>query len=791
MARSNPIDLAACDSAADVLTALQQVETLNALMAQAAVSRDHGFGQTMTYSRKVFVPVTELCRDVCHYCTYAKTPSRLNTPYLSIDTALDIARQGAAVGCKEALLTLGERPEMRYRVARDALLALDTSTTLTYVREVADAIFRETGLLPHINAGTMSRAELAMLREVSASMGLMLESGSRRLCGKGMPHYGSPDKDPQRRIATLRDAGELQIPMTTGLLIGIGETREERVADLIALRDLHRQYGHLQELIIQNFRAKPETKMAGFAEPDIDELCWTVAVARLVMGPHMSIQVPPNLNPDHLQRLVNAGINDWGGVSPVTPDHVNPEAPWPHLDQLAQDTWRAGKWLDERLTLYPEYATQLEEWVDPQLHAGVLRLADGEGFAKDDWRTGSHEPPPPAVLQLVTQAPRRASPRNLETILERAQAGLRLTDLECARLFRARGEEFARVCQAADSVRRDRCGDRVSYVINRNINYTNICAFKCQFCAFSKGKTHDDLRGKPYNMGLDAIAEAVEEARGEGATEVCMQGGIHPSYTGDTYLDIVRTVKSVDPNMHVHAFSPLEVTHGAQTLGISVPEFLARLQQAGLDTLPGTAAEILDDAVRDVLCPDKLNRNAWLDVIESAHRIGLRTTATVMFGHVDDYGSWASHLLAIRDLQERTGGFTEFVPLPFVAAEAPIYRRGRSRSGPSFRESVLMHAVARLVFNSAIENIQASWVKMGRYGLEACLSAGVNDMGGTLMRESITRAAGAQTGQCLSAETLCEIGVQAGRIPWQRDTLYRPVIESTHAIYEEPIYAAV
>jgi len=748
---------------------------LPALLAAANEIRDAGFGNTVTFSKKVFIPLTHLCRDVCHYCTFAKAPKRIGQPYMTVDEVLEVARQGSRMGCKEALFTLGERPELRYKTARDALAKLGYASTLEYLRACAEAVFRETGLLPHLNPGTMSAGEIAMLREVSASMGIMLESGAERLCGKGMPHHGSPDKVPAVRLETLRQAGLAKVPFTTGILIGIGETRLERVESLLAIRNLHDAHGHIQEIIVQNFRAKPDTKMAHAPEPDLDEMLWTLAVTRILFGADMSVQAPPNLSPGVLPQLVAAGINDWGGVSPLTPDFVNPEAPWPHLDELARATADAGKFLTERLTLYPRYALDGTRWLAEAFRTPVLQAVDAGGLPRiDEWSPGEAVPPSRVDLALITRPATRISP-DIERLCARAADGEALAEDEIVRLFQARGEDFAHVCQVADAVRRAVAGDEVSYVVNRNINYTNVCYFKCQFCAFSKGKLSENLRGKPYDLEIDEIQRRVHEAWARGATEVCMQGGIHPQYTGQTYLDILAAVKQAEPAMHVHAFSPLEVWQGAATLGQPLRAFLEQLRDAGLGTLPGTAAEVLDDEVRQILCPDKINTAQWFEVMETAHQVGFRTTATIMYGHVDRYEHWARHLLRIRALQSRTGGFTEFVPLPFVHMEAPLYLKGRARRGPTFREAVLMHAVARLALNPVIRNIQASWVKMGHEGVVACLQAGVNDLGGTLMNESITRAAGAEHGQETGPREMIEMIVAAGRTPRQRTTVYGEV----------------
>jgi FO synthase len=747
--------------------------TLDALMAEAAALRDTGHGRLMSYSRKVFIPLTQLCRDVCHYCTFAQRPRAGRPAYLSAEQVLAVAHAGAAAGCTEALFTLGDKPELRYAAARDALAALGHATTVEYLYAMCDLVLRETGLLPHVNPGILMRDEIARLRTVSASQGIMLESTSDRLCEQGGVHYGSPDKRPTVRLAMLRQAGELAVPFTTGILIGIGETREERIDSLLAIRDMHRGYGHIQEVIVQNFRAKQGTKRAQAPEPDLDDLLWSVAAARLILGAEMNVQAPPNLSPGVYERVVAAGINDWGGVSPVTPDHVNPEAPWPALEKLARRTASVGKVLVQRLPVYPSYALAPERWLDPAVATRVRRMIDADGLARDDdWSPGLTTAPPARVALLKTVDP------SVSEAIAQARDGTRLDEPAIVRLFGARDADYDAVTRAADDLRRAVSGDTVRYVVNRNINYTNICYYRCKFCAFSKGKTHEALRGAPYDLALEEIVRRSEEAWARGATEVCLQGGIHPDYTGETYLGICRAIKAAVPEMHIHAFSPLEVTQGAATLGLSLSEFLARLKEAGLSTLPGTAAEILDDEVRAIICPDKVNTAQWLDVARASHTLGLRTTSTIMYGHVERPASWARHLLALRDLQAQTGGFTEFVPLPFVHMEAPMYLRGMARRGPSFREAVLMHAVARLALNPLIPNIQTSWVKMGPEGAARCLQAGANDLGGTLMNESISRAAGTEHGQEFPPVAMEQLIRSIGRVPEQRDTLYRAVPES-------------
>lgn len=732
------------------------------------------FHNRVSYSRKVFLPLTHLCRDVCHYCTFAKTPKFIEQAYMSKDEVLASAKVAQNQGCKEALLTLGEKPELRYSVAADALAEMGFASTLEYVADMAQTIFEETGLLPHINAGCMNDEEIIMLKKCSASMGLMLESVSKRLCTKGMPHYGSPDKDPALRLATIERAGKHQVPFTTGILIGIGETRQERIESLLAIRDLHEKYGHIQEIIIQNFKAKPDTKMAQAPEPDLNDLLWTIAVARIIFGPTMSIQVPPNLSPGVLPALISAGINDWGGVSPVTPDFVNPEAPWPHLTELAQQSKVCGKVLLQRLTIYPEYIAQREQYLAQQFYAPILSLIDTQGFVKEGtWLSGVSN----AVDDEIAVALESFNEQNVSSdilqILLKAEKTELLSEADICRLFTARGDDFAKIMQAADQLRKQQSGDGVSFAINRNINYTNICYFKCKFCAFSKGKLSENLRGKPYDLSEQEVKRRVIEAAEHGATEVCMQGGINPNYTGQTYIDLCHMVKSADSNMHVHAFSPLEIWHGAATLGLSLEEYLTQLKHAGLGTLPGTAAEILSDDVRAQLCGDKINTAQWLEVMRVAHKVGLRSTATIMFGHIESYGHWAKHLLAVRDLQRETGGFTEFVPLPFVASEAPIYLKGQSRQGPSLREALLMHAVARLTLGAWFINIQASWVKLGDEVIKLALQGGANDLGGTLINESITRAAGAEHGQHRTAQDFKRLANSIDRPIMLRNTLYQ------------------
>lgn len=757
----------------------EQVRVLAAHAAQQALSDCavtltlQGHGRLVGHSRKVFIPVTRLCRNVCGYCTFATSPKAIPAPFLRPDDVLEIARAGAAAGCREALFTLGEKPELRYRPAREALEALGYASTVEYVAALAKRVFLETGLLPHINAGNLDTTELRLLRPYAASMGLMLETTAERLGLRGQPHWNCPDKQPDARLATLEAAGAAGIAMTSGLLIGIGETPMERVDALLALRALHERHGHIQEIIVQNFRAKPRTPMATAPEPTLEEHAWTIAMARLVFGPQMSIQAPPNLRAGELKTLIGAGVNDWGGISPVTIDHVNPEAAWPELERLDTETRRYNRVLVERLALAPAFARRAAQWTEGEIRQAVLRSTDAQGWVREDgWLAGTRMPPTPAICRLVTGARPARAGAELATILDRAAAGEALDEASIARLFVARDADFAAIVQAADAMRARLAGDTVTYVRNCNINYTNICKHRCGFCAFAKSHAASALRGPAYTLDADEVVTRAREAWARGAREVCMQGGIHPHYDGHTYLELTRAVKSAIPQMHIHAFSPLEILHGARTLRLPLGVYLGRLREAGLGSLPGTAAEILDDEVRATICPDKLDTAEWLDVMRAAHRSGIRTTATIMFGHVDTPEHWARHLLRLRTLQAETGGFTEFVPLPFVHMESPLWHKGKARSGPSLREAVLMHAVARLVFGKLLPNIQTSWVKMGSEGATLCLQAGANDLGGTLMYESITRAAGGANGQLMNDEDLRTIATAAGRPLQRRTTVY-------------------
>ncbi|HEY1479523.1 MAG TPA: 5-amino-6-(D-ribitylamino)uracil--L-tyrosine 4-hydroxyphenyl transferase CofH [Gaiellales bacterium] len=746
---------------------------LDELLAAARRVRHEHHGIRVTYSPKVFIPLTMLCRDVCHYCTFARPPKRGERVYLTVDEAIAIAREGAEAGCREALFTLGDKPELRYRAAREELAALGFETTAAYLAHVAGEVLRETGLLPHANPGVLDDDELLALREVCPSQGIMLETTSDRLSQRGGPHFGSPDKLPSVRIDAIGRAGRLQIPYTSGILIGIGETRRERVEALLALRDLHLEHGHVQEVIVQNFRAKADTKMANAPEPTLDDHLWTIAVARLVLPPEVSLQAPPNLADDEFAALLSAGIDDFGGVSPVTPDHVNPEAPWPDVARLEDACAASGLTLLPRLAVYPRFLADPERWLSDTARGPSLAASDGLGLARrEHWSTGTHPEPPPAWRGGRRPQPVGSISPAFARALERSEARTLLDEDDATALLSARGPEVELLASAADRRRLERAGDRVTYVVCRNVNYTNVCYFRCGFCAFSKGKLAANLRGPAYLLSVDEVARRAVEAWERGGTEVCLQGGIHPGFTGRWYLDLLRAVKEAVPSIHVHAFSPLEVWQGAATAEWKLADYLTRLKDAGLGSLPGTAAEILDDDVRRILCPDKVSTSQWLEVMRTAHGVGLRSTATMMFGHIENPRNQAKHLLAVRDLQRETGGFTEFVPLPFVADEAPIALRGRARSGPTFEEVVVVHAAARLLLDPWIPHIQASWVKLGPEGARALLAAGVDDLGGTLMNESITRAAGAVHGQECPPEVMEAAIIAAGREPSQRTTLY-------------------
>jgi FO synthase len=760
------------------------------VIAAAGELRDAHTGPVVTFSKKVFIPLTQLCRDSCGYCTFAHPPLPGQRAYMTLEEVLEVARAGEAAGCAEALFTLGDKPERKWPEARAELDAMGFSTTIEYLVEACRVVLERTSLLPHVNPGVLTLEESMALREVSVSQGTMLETLSERLLKRGMAHFGAPDKKPAVRLATLEAAGRAEVPFTTGILVGIGETLDERVDALLAIRSSHERHGHIQEVIVQNFRRKPDILMSEHPEPDVDDMLYAIALTRLVMGPDVGVQAPPNLTPSAYGRYLQAGLSDWGGVSPVTPDHVNPEAPWPHLEALRAATEERGFALHERLAAYPAYCgspAALERWIASPLRARVLDAIDGEGLRRPDeaWFSGVDVAPPEDAELAVERAlaggwrvEGRVVRRSLWEALERAGDGAELAEDELALLFTARGREAERLFDVADTLRRATVGDEVTYVVNRNINYTNLCYFRCGFCAFSKGPRSLNLRGEPYLLSPEEVAERAREAWIKGATEVCMQGGIHHSFTGANYVEYLRAVKDAVPEMHVHAFTALEVAQGAAASGESVEGFLARLKAAGLATLPGTAAEILDDEIRAIICPDKIDTEGWCDVHRMAHRLGLRSNATIMFGTVEGPQHWARHLALVRELhkdiaRETEGdGLFEFVPLPFVHMASPIYLKGKSRRGPTFEEALKMHAVARIGLHGHIANIQVSWVKMGLDGAKLALQVGANDLGGTLMNENISRAAGASHGQELEAADMDRLITSIGRVPRRRTTLY-------------------
>ena len=755
------------------------------LMSEARRVRDRRFGQRTTFSPKVFIPLTMLCQDRCGYCTFAKPPARLSAPYLSPEEVLAIARAGAAAGCHEALFTLGERPELRYPAAAAWLFEHGFASTVEYLVECCRLVTAETGLLAHSNAGALFEDELAALRKVAVSQGMMLESLAPHLAC----HRASPDKSPERRLATLEAAGRLEIAFTTGILVGIGETRADRLVALRAIASSHARHGHVQEVIVQNFLPKAGTAMHEAAACPPEEHLWSIAAARLLLPPEIHLQAPPNLT-DDLSSLLGAGIDDWGGVSPVTADHVNPERAWPALARLRELTEQHGHVLAPRLAVHPEWVGT--SFVADELRHPVMDRADSENLGRDcDWCSGGDVAPPPLLPESwlgrarrpdassVLHGPGRsaaAAAGAVREVLDGVMAGQEVGEDEIVTLFGSRGTQVLAVAEVADELRRAAVGDVVTFVANRNINYTNICTFKCRFCAFSKGPLSLNLRGSPYLLGLDEITSRVLEAEAGGATEVCLQGGIHPDFDGDYYLEVLKAVRAASDRIHIHAFTALEVSEGARRLGEPLEAYLVRLRDAGLRTLPGTAAEILDDEIRAVLCPDKIDTERWLEVHRVAHRVGLRSNVTIMFGAVEQPRNWARHLVRTRDLQRETGGFTEFVPLPFVHMASPIYLQKRARRGPTFREALLMHAVGRIAYHGWIDNIQASWVKIGLEGAKQLLVSGCNDMGGTLVDENISRAAGATHGQRMEEADFRDLADSLGRPLEQRTTLYGRVV---------------
>jgi len=757
---------------------------LQELLSCARSIRDLRYKSRVTFSPKVFIPLTMLCQDRCGYCTFAKPPARISEAYLSPEQVLAIARAGEQAGCHEALFTLGERPELRYPAAAAWLAEHGFSSTVEYLAHCCRLVTEEGGLLAHANAGALFDSELAKLRNVAVSQGMMLESLSPLLAC----HRASPDKTPERRLATLEAAGRLQIAFTTGILVGIGESRADRLVALRAIASSHGRHGHVQEVIVQNFLPKAGTAMHAAPGCPAEEHLWSIAVARIVLPHEIHLQAPPNLTED-FSSLLDAGIDDWGGVSPLTLDHVNPERAWPGLDRLRLLTEQHNRVLAPRLAVHPEWADA--RFVADELAHAVRDHSDAEGLARDaNWCSGAEETPPRLIVVdkplrirgsavIGSKASRHALSKPggaVGAVLEGVMAGDEVGEEEIVTLFSARGREVVAVAEVADELRQKAVGDAVTFVVNRNINYTNVCTFKCRFCAFSKGPLSLNLRGSPYLLELDEITRRVVEAEQAGATEVCLQGGIHPDFDGEYYLEVLRAVRAGSERIHIHAFTALEVHEGARRLGESLGSYLVRLRDAGLRTLPGTAAEILDDEIRAVLCPDKVNTEQWLEVHRVAHSIGLRSNVTIMFGAVEQPRHWARHLICTRSLQKETGGFTEFVPLPFVHMASPIYLQRKARRGPTFREALLMHAVGRIAYHGWIDNIQASWVKIGRDGARQLLASGCNDLGGTLMDENISRAAGAKHGQMMSEADFAELACSAGRHLEQRTTLYGRVL---------------
>ncbi|GAB3665404.1 bifunctional FO biosynthesis protein CofGH [Actinocorallia lasiicapitis] len=783
---------------------------LEELLGYASRTRDSGLEAAgrpgvITYSRKVFIPLTRLCRDRCHYCTFATVPHKLPAPFLSPDEVLDIARQGAALGCKEALFTLGDRPEDRWDAAKEWLDAHGYDDTLSYVRAMAVRVLEETGLLPHLNPGVLSWRDFQRLKPVAPSMGMMLETTATRLWSeKGGPHYGSPDKEPAVRLRVLEDAGRCNVPFTTGILIGIGETIEERAESLFAIRRTLREYGAIQEVIIQNFRAKPDTAMMATPDAELSELAATIAVARILLGPKARIQAPPNLVDSEYALMIRAGIDDWGGVSPLTPDHVNPERPWPQIDELAERTAAAGFTLRERLTIYPEYVKKGEPWLDPRLLAHVHALAGPDGLAREDavvqgrpWqepdggfaatgrtdlhveidttgRTGDRRDDFDEVYGDWNALKDRVhTPERFDADVKAALAAAEknpggLSDEHALALLQAEGPELDALARLADDLRREAVGDDVTYVVTRNINFTNVCYTGCRFCAFAQRRTDADA----YSLSLAQVGDRVDQAWAAGATEICMQGGIHPDLPGTAYFDLAREVKSRAPQIHLHSYSPMEVVNGASRSDLSIRDWLIAAREAGVDSLPGTAAEILDDDVRWVLTKGKLPTSSWIEVVKTAHSIGLPTTSTMMYGHVDTHAHWVAHLKLLREIQSETGGFTEFVLLPFVHHNSPIYLAGLSRPGPTIRENRAVHALSRILLHGSISNIQTSWVKLSDDLCTELLQGGVNDLGGTLMEETISRMAGSANGSFKAISSLEAIATRAGRPSRQRTTTY-------------------
>lgn len=733
---------------------------LDSLLPVAAALRDEGLVDAgrpgvVTYSRKVFVPLTTLCRDRCHYCVFVDTPGQLNLlrkpAYMSPEQVLTVVRQGQALGCKEALLTLGDRPEERWPEARAWLDAHGFASTIDYVAHIARLITAETGMLVHANPGVMHPDELAALRPVSPSMGMMLETTSRRLFEEpGQVHFGSPDKDPDLRLSVIDDAGAAGIPFTTGILVGIGETVRDRAESLVAMRDRHDRHGHVQEIIVQNFRAKPRTAMQGAPDADLAEYVAAVATARLVFGPRMRIQVPPNLSdPGELGLLIAAGIDDWGGVSPLTADHVNPERPWPQIDDLAAQTAAHGYTLRERLTAHPEFVRDAARWIDPALHAPLRALADAEGLAADVTphaslpgsahaeTSGGRGTEGGLPLDVASSARPSSSAHpgstpsahpgshagvpggvpgsdlGVRRLAERAASDpLSLDDADWVRLLRTTGAELDDLTAAADDARRYTVGEPITLVQNRNLTSTGLRR---------TGRT------APGEFDLDDATAIAADAAALGATEICIQGALRGDEDPAGYLDLVRAVKRGAPGIHVHAYRPLDVRDLADRGGLGLAGALAALREAGVDTVPGTGVKVLSERVRALVAPGDLEIDHWVEGITAAHHAGFRSTSVLFYGHVETAEERIAHLRRLREIQTETRGFAEFVPIPLPGGDVPLVA-----DRAPIDEHRAMVAVSRLMLSGSIPHVQIPWTRVGRDTAAVLLRSGGDDLGGTL-----------------------------------------------------------
>lgn len=749
-------------------------DDLDALLDAAGRVRDAGLAArgragVVTYSRKVFVPVTHLCRDRCHYCVFVDTPGGLArrgiAPYMEADEVVALAAQGAALGCREALFTLGDRPEDRWPAAREWLDARGYASTVEYLHHLGTRVLAETGLLPHMNPGVMTWGELQRLRPVSPSMGMMLETTSRDLWAvRGNVHYGSPDKDPAVRLRVLADAGRSRVPFSTGLLLGIGETYADRVQTVLAIRDVHARFGHVQETIVQNFRAKPRTAMQGAPDLGTQEYVAAVAVTRLLLGPDAVVQAPPNLtDAGELALLLRAGVDDWGGVSPLTPDHVNPERPWPHLDDLARLTAASGFTLRQRLTVHAPYVHDRERWLDPALHAHVAAHADPAGLADEQAPVRGLPWRPVVLAGTAADGTGTGGPAVLVDDVRRALARAEddpagLTDAQYATLLGADGADLEALTVLADAVRADVVGAELTYVVNRNLDAT---------------LWRGDGDERPDALGPAEVAALVDEAWSLGATEICAQGAVPASAGPEGYLDLARAVKAARPGVHLHAFRPAEVDDGARRTGTTRAAYAAALRDAGVDTVPGTGARILDDTLRAVLSDgQEVSVADWLDLVAAAHRAGLRSTSTLVYGHLEGPEHVVRHLRLLAALQDATGGFTELIPMPFVPGDAPPHVARLTRGGPSPRETRAVHAVARLALHGRVDHVQAAWPKLGLDGALAVLAGGADDLGGVLLDGTLRPDAGPEQGLQLTEADVARVAATLGRRVRRRSTTY-------------------